>query len=308
VLGPTGLLSVLSSTGESHPRVIVMSRAATTQTLEFKMDLSELLRAECVAVNITAAGKADALSQVAALAKRSPILDEVSVEEIRRAMAEREAVGSTGFGKSIAIPHCRLESASEFVVGLATVDGTVDFDSLDGEPVGLIAFIVGPARESTDHIRVLAGLSRVFSNADAVKEMLATATPEALRESFLRHVSLDREFRPEAKRSLFHVFVQDEVLFQEILQVLGGTEPRFTAVLEAENASAYLAKLPLFAGLWTDRPRSFTRVIISLVNRKMVNELVRRIEEVAGPLTESERVLVTVQNVFFSGGSLTTQR
>ena len=81
---------------------------------------------------------------------------------------------------------------------------------------------------------------------------------------------------------------------------------RFTAVLDAENASAYLAKMPLFAGLWTDAPRSFTRVIISLVNRSMVNEMVRRIEQVVGPLSESEHVLVTVQNTFFSGGSLTT--
>jgi mannitol/fructose-specific phosphotransferase system IIA component (Ntr-type) len=281
-------------------------RSSHNETEEFNMDLSELLRAECVAVNITAASKADALLQIAALAKRSPSLDKVSVEDIHRALAEREALGSTGFGKGIAIPHCRMDSVSAFVVGLATVDGTVDFASLDGKPVGLIAFIVGPAQESTDHIRVLSGLSRVLSDADAVKEMLAATTPEGLRESFLRHVSLDRELRPEAKRSLFHVFVQDEDLFQEILQVMGGTEPRFTAVLEAENASAYLAKLPLFAGLWADRPRSFTRVVVSLVNRSMTNELVRRIEQVAGPLAESQRVLVTVQNVFFSGGSLTT--
>jgi mannitol/fructose-specific phosphotransferase system IIA component (Ntr-type) len=271
------------------------------------MDLSKILGVECVAVNITTASKADALSQIAALAKRSAVVSDVSVEEVRRAMEEREAIGSTGFGKGIAIPHCRMASVSTFVVGLATVAGAVDFDSLDGEPVRLIAFIVGPAQESTDHIRVLSGLSRVLSNADAVKEMLATTTPESLRESFLRHVSLDREPPKEAKRSLFHVFVQDENLFHDILQVLGGTEPRFTAVLEAENASAYLAKLPLFAGLWTDSERSFTRVIISLVNNSMVNELVRRIEEIAGPLAQSERVLVTVQNVFFSGGSLTTQ-
>lgn len=271
------------------------------------MDLSELLGVECSAVNITATSKEDALSQVASLAKRSAALENVSVEEIRRAMEEREGIGSTGFGKGIAIPHCRLQSVSSFVVGLATVAGGVDFDSLDGEPVRLIAFIVGPAQESTDHIRVLSSLSRVLSNADAVKEVLAATAPETLRESFLRYASPDRELPQEAKRSLLHVFVQDEDLFHEVLQVLGGTEPRFTAVLDAENASAYLAKLPLFAGLWTDSERSFTRVIISLVNRSMVNELVRRIEEVVGPLAQSERVLVAVQNVFFSGGSLTTQ-
>jgi hypothetical protein len=38
----------------------------------------------------------------------------------------------------------------------------------------------------------------------------------------------------------------------------------------------------------------------------MTNELVRRIEGVTGPLSGCERVMVLVQDVFFSGGSLTT--
>lgn len=270
------------------------------------MDLHKLLKLECVAVGISPANKAETLDQVASLAKRNSVLDPLSLEEVRRALDEREAVGSTGFGKGIAIPHCRIDGVSEFVVGLATVPGGVDFDALDGERVSLIAFIVGPLRESTEHIRVLSALSRVFSEADAVSEMLAARTPEALQESFLRHISPEREDEREADRNLFVVFVQDETLFQEILQIFGGTEPRLTVVLEAENASAYLARMPLFAGLWTDDPRSFSRVIVSLVSRRMTNETVRRIEQIAGPLAEAEHVLVTVQNVFYVAGSLIT--
>lgn len=270
------------------------------------MNLFEVLRPECVAPGLVAADKADALGKIADLAKCSPLLKGVSVEDVKRALMEREEVGSTGFGKGIAIPHCRLEGVSEFVVGVATVPDGVDFESIDGAPVRLIAFIVGPARESTEHIRVLSALSRVLSEADAVSEMLSAGTQEALRESFLRHASEEREVRAESERNLFFVFVQDEHIFQEILQVFGGTEPRFTAVLEAENASAYLARMPLFAGLWTDRPRSFSRVIVSLVSRRMTNEMVRRIEQIVGPLADTERVLVTVQSVFYSGGSLTT--
>ena len=77
-------------------------------------------------------------------------------------------------------------------------------------------------------------------------------------------------------------------------------------MLDAENAGSYLAKVPLFAGLWRDNPSSFSRVIISLARKRMTNELVRRIEAIAGPLSKSDSVLVTVQDVFFSGGSLTT--
>ncbi len=270
------------------------------------MNLFEILRPECLAVGLHPAGKDDALSQIASLAKRSALLGSVSEETLRDVLAGREKVGSTGFGKGIAIPHCRVEGVSDFVVGVATVPGGVDFDSLDDAPVRLIAFIVGPARESTEHIRILSALSRVLSNADAVTEMVAAENPEVLRESFLRHVSPDREAPKEGKRSLFHVFVQNEDLFKDLLEVFGGTEPRFTVVLEAENAGAYLSRIPLFSGLWSDDPRSFTRVIVSLVSRRMTNEMVRRIEEVAGPLSEAKDVLVAVQNIFYAGGALTT--
>jgi PTS system nitrogen regulatory IIA component len=146
----------------------------------------------------------------------------------------------------------------------------------------------------------------VLSIADAVNEMVAARTDEALYESFVRHLTDEPRAEAGEDKSLFHVFVQDEELFRQILEVFGSTEPRFTAVLDAENASSYLAKVPLFAGLWADNPRTFSRVIVSLVRKRMTNELVRRIEAVTGPLSQSDRVLVTVQDVFFSGGSLTT--
>ena len=95
-----------------------------------------------------------------------------------------------------------------------------------------------------------------------------------------------------------------DAVFHEILEILTGTEPRFTAVLDAQNASAYLSKMPLFAGLWTDDPRSFCRIIVSLVQKPMVNELVRRVEAITGPLRGSDQVLITIQDVFFSGGSM----
>lgn len=270
------------------------------------MDILKVVRRECVAAGRAPAGKAAALSEVAKLAALSAAIPNTTVEEVEKGLRDREDIGSTGFGKGIAIPHCRLDSADEFVVGAMSVPGGVDFDSLDNEKVRLIIFIVGPSKESSEHIRILSMISRALSRPDAVNEMVAASTDEMLFESLARHLADEPISDKDEGRSLFHVFVQDEELFRDILQVFGGTEPRFTAVIEAENARAYLSKVPLFAGLWADSPRSFSRVIVSLVRKKMTNELVRRIEAVAGPLSKTNSVLVTVQDVFFSGGSLAT--
>jgi PTS system nitrogen regulatory IIA component len=270
------------------------------------MDIVKVVRPECVKAGLSPANKAEVLSEVARLAAGSPAIPGTTAQQVEAGLVEREEVGTTGFGKGIAIPHCRLESAQEFVVGALSVPGGVEFSSLDDQKVRLVVFIVGPARESSEHIRILSMISRALSRPDAVAEMIAASSDGMLYESLVRHLVDEPVADKDEGRSLFHVFVQDEDLFRSILEVFGGTEPRFTAVLEAENASAYLSKVPLFAGLWHDSPRTFSRVIVSLVRKRMTNELVRRIEAVTGPLSKTDNVLVTVQDVFFSAGSLAT--
>jgi len=270
------------------------------------MKLVDVLKRECVATGLVLSDKRSALEAVAKIAAQSPALAGTDVATIADAFIKREEVGTTGFGKGIAIPHCRIEGVREFVVGLASVPGGVDFNSIDGKPVRLIVFIVGPADGSTTHIQLLSAISRVLSTEGAVEEMVAASSVEALGESFLRYSREDAEAPRDAKRQLFQIFVQDEELFHQIIEVFGGTEPRFTAVIEAENASGYLAKMPLFAGLWVDKQRSFSKIILSLVDRRMTNEMIRRLESITGPLKSSNKVLLAVQDIFYSGGSLTT--
>jgi nitrogen PTS system EIIA component len=268
------------------------------------MNMLQIVRRECVAAGAAAADKAGIIRKIAELCAASPALNGISADEIEKGLLEREALGSTGFGRGIAIPHCRLDDAREFVVGVVSVPEGVEFDSMDGGDVRLLVFIVGPSENSSDHIKVLSTISRILSEAEAVEEMIAAKTAEALYESFVRHLRDEPRADAGERKSLFHVFVHDEELFRQLLEVFGSTEPRFTAVIEAENASSYLSKVPLFAGVWADDPRTFSRIIISLVQKRMTNELVRRIEAVTGPLSKSHRVLVTVQDVFFCGGSL----
>ncbi len=268
------------------------------------MDILGIVRRQCVGALRSPSDKAEALAEIAALAGASGLLGTAAQEDVRRGLEAREAVGTTGFGKGIAIPHCRLDTVREFIVGIMTAPNGVEFDSLDGGPVKLFVFIVGPASESTEHIKVLSAISRVLSSPEAVKEMIAAANDEALYESFVRHLRDEPQVDAGEPRSIFYVFIQDEDVFHEVLQVFGGTEPRFTAVLDARDANSYLSNVPLFAGLWRDTPESFSHIIISLVGKRMTNEMIRRVEAIVGPLSESKSVLVTVQETFFTAGSL----
>ena len=268
------------------------------------MNLFDVLRRDCIQARVQVADKPGALREVARIARQSPELASVPEAEIEAALVRREELGSTGFGNGIAIPHCRMDSVDSFVVGVISVPDGVDFDALDDEPVRLLVFIVAPAIESDQHVRLLSGISQVLSIPGAIKELVAGASDDALYESFLRHAHDKVDTQEARERVLFHVFVQEEDYFREILQVFGAMDDGAVVILDAENSSAYLAKMPMFAGFWTDNPRTFSRMIVALVSKGLANETIRRIERVTGDLKEQSGVMVAVQDVFYCEGAL----
>jgi len=126
------------------------------------MKLADVLHKECIVVNAELSDKAEALRQVAGLAKKSNVLENVSEQEILVGLQGRESLGSTGVGKGIAIPHCRLKNVKDFVVGVVTVPSGVDFDALDAEKVRLIVFIIAPEVVSAKHVRLLSVISQGY--------------------------------------------------------------------------------------------------------------------------------------------------
>jgi mannitol/fructose-specific phosphotransferase system IIA component (Ntr-type) len=270
------------------------------------MKLDDVLHKECIAVNARLSDKTEAIREVARLAKQSSFLECVDERDIIKGLEARESLGSTGIGKGIAIPHCRLKSVNDFVIGLITVPSGVDFDALDAEKVKLIVFIIAPEVASNKHVRLLSMISQKLLAPNAIDNVVTGQTPDAVYDSFLhdrREVIDDREC---VAKSMIHVFIQNEDEFRDILQILSGIESGSLVIVGTENAGEYLSKLPLFASFWSDEPSNFGRIIIAVVNKNLTNETLRRIETVTGDLNKSASVMVTVQTIDYAAGSLST--
>ena len=268
------------------------------------MKLFDLLRPECVAAGLEFADKTAALHGIARLAKKSAILKDVGEGLIFQGLREREGLGSTGFGAGIAIPHCRLAEVPEFIVGIATAPSGVAFEAMDGKDVKVIVFIIAPARETNEHLRVLSAISHVLNIPGAAKELLAAGTPHALHETFLRHTRDDVDTKGHSNKHLIHLFVQNEDMFRSLLNEFTSMEATSVTVLESRNTREYLAKMPLFAGLLSDRHAGFSRTIVAVVEKTMTNEIIRRIEGITGHLDDCIDAMVTIQEVFYTAGSL----
>ncbi len=110
--------------------------------------------------------------------------------DILERLEEREALGSTGFGRAVAIPHCRSSEVKRPTVVLLRLEQPVDFAAADAMPVSLIFGLVSPEDAGATHLHALATISRLMRDdaiLDAVLEAPdADALYSVLTNQFLR--------------------------------------------------------------------------------------------------------------------------
>jgi len=268
------------------------------------MKLSDCLPEECVLINPKVNDKTFLLKVIAETARKSSVLSSKSNEEIFAKLSEREKLGSTGFGKGIAIPHCSFDGISDFVLGIITLKDGIDFDSLDGEKTHLFVFIIAPSDKRNVHIRYLSAISGVLRIPEAVEEILAGNNEMVVRESFLRYTS-EQEVNKEKKDfNILHVFVQSEDKFEDVLSILTEVNETNISVLEANNADKYLHALPLFSSFWNEKKKGFQRMIIATIEKSLTNDVLRKINLLIDSLDEKTGIMVLMQNIGYWNGSI----
>ncbi len=268
------------------------------------MRLHDALHEECIAPHVRLANKQEALRAVVAQAKKSSLLAGIDEKDILAGLEEREALGSTGFGNGIAIPHCRLAGVSHFVMGIITVPDGVDFDALDEKPVKLVVFIIAPEDDAEGHLRMLSATSQVLHGPGVIDEILKETTAVAVRESFLRHANGELDMDGQKGKRMVYVFVQEETLFQDMIEVFTAMEQVSAIVLNSENMAVYYTRIPLFQGLWAAEPGGFSRVICAVVDAGLTNEIVRQIETRTGDLNKQTGIMIAIHDLLYVAGSL----
>lgn len=268
------------------------------------MTLFNSLREEYVRTGVAAADKKSLLKDIASIVKESPVLHSVAENDIFQALMEREELGSTGFENGIAIPHCRLKDISDFVVGLLTLPDGVDFSSVDGSPTRICFFIIGPVELPNEYMQILSMIARTCSIPGVIDKLLSAPGPAEAMALFLKSVPAKMRINQEEEKSLVTVFVQIEEAFMDVLQVLASSPEASVSVIEASDPASHLHKLPLFATFWNSEEDRFHRIISAVVSRKLTNELVREINVVADSKGVKQGVMVIVQEIGFSTGSL----
>lgn len=142
--------------------------------------LESYLRADLFIPELKSRRKSSLLEElVAHLADRKVTRHAEAVLEVLR---QREALGSTGVGKGIAIPHGRSTMIAERAVLFARSTKGIDFDAADARPVHLCFLIVAPPMEQDPiYLQLLADIVKSVRPARTRQRLLEAPDFESVR-------------------------------------------------------------------------------------------------------------------------------
>ncbi len=150
-------------------------------------------------VNISIVPEAIGLARLAnshqVLTRLSELYSEVyglDATDVLDGLEQREALGSTGFGRGVAIPHCRSNAVKRPTMALLKLEQPVDFKAADAIPVSLVFGLVSPDNAGATHLHALAAISRMvrdeamltaLSEAPDAEALFAVLTNQFLRDA-----------------------------------------------------------------------------------------------------------------------------
>jgi PTS system nitrogen regulatory IIA component len=141
------------------------------------MNLSECLEQGCIAHRLGADSKRQALAAIADIAG---FAFGMAPSDILDALLAREALGSTGVGSGVALPHARLKGLRRMRAVFVRLEAPVAFDAVDDQPVDLLFALFAPEEANTEHLRALARVSRVLRRSELRQHLRQARTPDAL--------------------------------------------------------------------------------------------------------------------------------
>jgi nitrogen PTS system EIIA component len=140
------------------------------------MTMNFILRPEAIGI-VRASSKATILGE---LADRFASVYGLDRDMVCDRLQEREALGSTGFGRGVAIPHARVAGLKRPVAAFLRIGGPVDFDAADGHPVDIVFGLLSPESAGVAHLHALAAISRMMRDEGVHEALSAAGDPEAL--------------------------------------------------------------------------------------------------------------------------------
>ena len=142
--------------------------------------LTRFLNEKCISCELKGKTKDEILEEMLTLLIQSGNVE--NREMVMAALKDREAAGSTGLEKGIAIPHTKTNGVTETCVAIGIKKDGVDFDSMDGNPSKIFIMLVSPVDGTNPLMRAMAAFSGALMHEEVRTSLLEAKNPAEVVE------------------------------------------------------------------------------------------------------------------------------
>ena len=104
----------------------------------------------------------------------------ISKDSVLKSLTERETYGSTGIGKGVAVPHCRIKGSKEVVVQLLSLEKPMPYGSSDGEDVSLVFTLIVPEGNNLLYLKLISRISVICSDENIRRKLVEAKDSETM--------------------------------------------------------------------------------------------------------------------------------
>lgn len=136
------------------------------------MELIKLLTPGAVRFVGSLPGKKRLFAELGEIAQQVYGLSAAAVQD---GLQERESLGPTGVGHGLALPHARLEGVDRICGIFLRLEKSLNYDSVDRQPVDLVFALLAPKDSGVEHLKALALVSRTMRDAAICTKLRANS-------------------------------------------------------------------------------------------------------------------------------------
>ena len=144
------------------------------------MHLDQLTRPDLIFPDLPGADVHTVLREFAGRLQERGLVNDA--DDLYQRLNEREALGSTGIGSGVAIPHCKAKGLKSVILAIGISDRGVDFAAVDGHKVHLLFLIISPTDQPTAHLQALSAVSKWVKTENHVERIRALGDRQAIFE------------------------------------------------------------------------------------------------------------------------------
>ncbi|NND65925.1 MAG: PTS transporter subunit EIIA [Gammaproteobacteria bacterium] len=154
------------------------------------MNLTDLVSAERTLCRVEARCKKHALEIVSELLASDTL--SLTSGEIIRKLFQREKIGSTYLGNSLAIPHAVVTDLRDAIAAILILNEPIQFDDDQESPVSVILSVLVPEEKSDTYDNLVRRIAQQFSDSSQLRRIQnATDKGDVLEQ--LANVNIDLE-------------------------------------------------------------------------------------------------------------------